>query len=236
MAEEDFDINSLAAYLHLDPQQVARLACRDRLPGRRISGEWRFSRAEIHHWLERRIGLSDEDELVAVEDVLDRSAPADEARDVSLKELLPREAIAIPLGARTRSSVIRSMVDLAAQTGWLWDPVKMVQAVRSREEMHPTALENGVALLHPRRPMASILGKAVVALGRTAAGIPFGGDRGVLTDVFFLICSVDDRSHLQTLARLSRMITTPGFLEQIREAPDRDEVHRLIVEAESRLT
>ncbi len=33
----------------------------------------------------------------------------------------------------------------------------MAEAVRSREQMQPTALENGVALLHPRRPMAKIL-------------------------------------------------------------------------------
>jgi deoxyxylulose-5-phosphate synthase len=59
--------------------------------------------------------------------------------------LLPLEAIAVPLNARTRNSVIDSMVELAAQTGWLWDPKAMAEAVHAREDMHPTALENGVA-------------------------------------------------------------------------------------------
>jgi PTS system nitrogen regulatory IIA component len=112
------------------------------------------------------------------------------------------------------------MVELAARTGWLWDPSKMAEAVGAREDMHPTALESGVALLHPRRPMPSILGQAFLALGRTEGGIPFGGSRGVLTDVFFLVCSIDDRGHLQTLARLSRIIASPGFLSRLREAPD----------------
>jgi len=40
----------------------------------------------------------------------------------------------------------------------------------------------GVALLHPRRPQASILGEAVLALGITGQGIPFGGTSG-LTDL-----------------------------------------------------
>ena len=44
------------------------------------------------------------------------------------------------------------MVQLAAETGWLWDPRAMADAVRSREEMHSTALENGVALLTPGGP------------------------------------------------------------------------------------
>jgi len=112
---------------------------------------------------------------------------------------------------------------------------KMVEAVRSREDMYPTTLENGVALLHPRRPMANILGQAFLALGVTPTGIPFGSERGILTDVFFLICSVDDRGHLRTLARLSRVITSPGLLAAIRQAPDAHAVRQLIVEAEASL-
>ena len=58
MPQSDFTIESLAAHLHLTPQQVSRLADRNKLPGRKVGGKWRFSRADIHHWLERRIGLS----------------------------------------------------------------------------------------------------------------------------------------------------------------------------------
>ncbi len=66
MRTEDFDIDNLASYLHLTPQQVTRLADRGKIPGRKVAGQWRFSPADIHHWLEARIGLSDEDELVEV--------------------------------------------------------------------------------------------------------------------------------------------------------------------------
>jgi PTS system nitrogen regulatory IIA component len=46
--------------------------------------------------------------------------------------------------------------------------------------------------------------------------MPFGAEGGQLTDLFFLICSVDDASHLRTLARLSRLIGSPGFIEALR--------------------
>jgi len=236
MSTEDFDLDSLAVYLHLTPQQVSRLADRGKLPGRKVAGQWRFSRAEIHHWLEDRIGLSDEDGLVEVEGLLRRSAEADEQGEVRIAELLPPEAIGIPLAARTRNSVFRAMVDLAAATGWLWDPEKMAEAVRAREDMHPTALENGVALLHPRRPMSGILEQAILALGCTSSGIPFGGEHGGLTDIFFLICSVSDRGHLRTLARLSRLIGSPDFLDELRLAPDAETAHKLIVETEAKLS
>ena len=114
--------------------------------------------------------------------------------------------MAVPLNARTRTSVIDKMVQLAAATGWLWDPDKMAEAVAAREHLHSTALDNGVALLHPRRPQPNILAQPFLAFGRTHRGIPFGDARGRLTDVFFLILSTDDRGHLRTLARLSRLI------------------------------
>ncbi len=235
MANDDFDLESLAEYLHLEVGKVARLAERGQIPGRRLGGAWRFSRPEVNLWLENRIGVSDLDELARVEGALDRAAPASAPPAERISELLPLEAIAVPLEARTRNSVITSMVDLAARTGWLWDTAKVVEAVRSREELHPTAMENGVAMLHPRRPMPSILGQAFVALGRTDRGLPFGDSHGSLTDIFFLLLSTDDRVHLWTLARLSRLIGQEGFVDALRAAETAAEAHAVILERENTL-
>jgi PTS system nitrogen regulatory IIA component len=234
MPHEDFDIESLAQYLHLAAGQVLRMAERGKLPGRRIGEQWRFSQAEIHHWLEDRIGVSDAEELSHVTGALDRAGPDDEAA-ISLAGLLNVSAIAVPLDARTRGSVVSAMTELAANAGLLWDPEKMAEAVRARENLHPTALENGVALLHPRRPLPGIIAEPFLALGITSQGIPFGGGRGNLTDVFFLIASADDRGHLRTLARLSRLISDAELLSGMRHATSASEVGELISSAEAKL-
>lgn len=235
MPYRDFDLDSLARYLHLTPQQVSRLAERGKLPGRKVGGQWKFARPEIHHWLEHQIGAADDDqELAQMESVLRRSAAAGQPHTVSVADLMPPEAIAVPLPAKTRNSVVTSMVDLAAGTGWLWDAPAMVEAVLAREDMYPTAQENGVALLHPRRPMGAILGQALVCLGITPGGIPFGGGSG-LTDVFFLICSLDDPGHLRVIARLSRVIGAAGFLDGLRAAPDAAAARDLVRQTETGL-
>ena len=72
-----------------------------------------------------------------------------------------------------------------------------------------------------------ILAQPLIAFGRTQSGMPFGAEGGQLTDLFFLICSVDDASHLRTLARLSRLIGSPGFLEALRFS---DTPHDLLAE------
>src|SRR5688572_20602529 len=109
MPHTDFDVNSLARYLHVAPAQVQKLAERGSVPGRKIAGQWRFSRGEIHHWLEERIGAADESDLVHVQGLLDRAAASQEASTVAISELVLPEAIAIPLAARTRNSVIKAM-------------------------------------------------------------------------------------------------------------------------------
>jgi PTS system nitrogen regulatory IIA component len=233
MATEDFDVDSLAAYLHMMPAQIGRLAERGQIPARRVGGAWRFSQAEVHHWLEQRIGASDAGELEAMEDALKRSDTPTEQEDFRLADLIQTEAVAVPLAARTRASAIAAMADLAAGTGLLWDPVKMAEAVEAREQMHPTALDNGAALLHPRRPMPTILAEAVVAVGVTSSGVPFGGR--TLTDVFFLICSTSDHEHLRILARLSRLIAQPDFLDQLRASADPAEVTAIIGAREDEL-
>jgi PTS system nitrogen regulatory IIA component len=233
MSHEDFDVDRLAEYIHLRADQVVRLAERGKLPGRRIAGQWKFSKGEIHQWWEERIGGSDEDELAEVETVLQGSG-ADELSPVSLSALLPTGAIALHLEARTRSSVITAMVKLASQTGFLWDEEKMEEAVRARESLHPTALDNGIALLHPRRPLGSILSEPFLAIGRTVSGIRFGGGP-TLTDVFFLICSCDDRGHLRILARLSRLVADTSFLMRFRELENARDARSLIEEYERKL-
>jgi PTS system nitrogen regulatory IIA component len=233
VAEEDFDIASLAAYLHMLPAQIMKLADRGKLPARRIGGQWRFSRPEVHLWLEDRIGISDDAELAELETNLERVDPQ-EPGGITLESLIPLEAIAIPLAARTRGSVVAAMAELAAGTGLLWDSAKMAEAVLAREAMHPTALDIGVALLHPRRPQSSILGQAVVALGITGQGIPFGGTGG-LTDVFFLICATSDHEHLRILARLSRLITDSSWLSELRGAEDATRARELMVRRDADL-
>jgi PTS system nitrogen regulatory IIA component len=83
--------------------------------------------------------------------------------------------------------------------------------------------------------LATILAEPFLALGRTYQGVPFGGDHGGLTDLFFLICSTDDQGHLRTLARLSRLLNDAAFLNGIRDAEDPFTLHAWIARREGEL-
>jgi PTS system nitrogen regulatory IIA component len=228
MPFSNMSIDQLSRYIHLPTDQVRKLLDRGLLPSRRVNGELLISKDEVHRWLERRIGISDEVELLRVERALDGSVPAGEVEEsVVVSRLFPAGSVLIPMDARTRDSAIRSMVRLAVGTGLLWDEAAMIEAVKEREDLHSTALDNGVALLHSRRPMSGILGDTFLSLGILGNGISFGsGDR--LTDIFFLICSMSDRIHLRILARLSRILSAPNFLSDLREVQCEQDVRDLI--------
>ncbi len=229
MSQEDFDVASLAVYLHITPQQVEKLASRGKVPGRKVQGRWIFSFAEIHHWMEERMGVLEDGELQRVEASLNP-----ETHESPLTQMLAAESISIPLRAKTKRSVIEEMVSLCEATGMLWDADRMVEAIRAREELQSTAMPNGVALLHPRRPLSNALGEPLMSLGVSPSGIPFGGRRG-LTHVFFLICSTDDRGHLHTLARLTRMFQNEQFVPQILEAESADDAKSIFDRTEAEL-
>lgn len=231
---EVYSINQIAPVLKLDTRQLQRMAERGDIPARKVGGEWRFTHSEILEWLEGRVGGGNAQELMELEKMMERLGAETALENRPISELLLLDGMKVPLRGRTGKSIVREMVETAMQTNLLWDPDAMETAIFEREAMCPTALENGAALLHPRHPMTDILGDPFIAFGRTPAGVPFASN-GVLTDVFFLICSVNDTQHLRTLARLGRILTVPEFLPQLRELEDSSEILRLFRETEAEL-
>lgn len=226
MNSETMDVEQLAAYLRRDVREVGKLANRGHLPGRKVGGVWRFARAEINHWIETQLPDYSEEQLTHLERH-DESQPL-------LATFLSRDSIAVPMRGTTKSAVLRELVRLADESCHVYDDEALLEAVRTREELASTALPTGVAIPHPRRPLPTALGDAVIAYGRSPSGIPFGG-KGMLTDLFFLVACRDDRTHLSVLARLTRVLQVPGFLDDLRQSETAVESYEKIVAAEQEL-
>lgn len=224
------DVNAVASLLHVLPKQVQRWAERGHIPAQKINGEWRFARAAVHQWIEDK--LHDLEGQEQMDDVVKHHL-------VSVAEQLPIEAIDLQLNARTVSSVIDELSKVAASTGLLWDADEMAKAVRQREEIASTALECGVSLMHPRRPLTNYLAEPFITLGITSKPLPMSlaGEENdsCMVDVFFLLCSTDDTDHIRTLARLGRLIRQPDFLDNLRQAQTPAEVLDVIRQAEEKI-
>ena len=93
---------------------------------------------------------------------------------IALADLLHEQQVILRLSSRKPANAIREIVDVLASdiTGRkIAEPEAFLQEVLAREQMHPSAVENGVAFPHAR---TDLVDEIVIGVGRSRAGIPFG--------------------------------------------------------------
>ena len=227
MPYRNMSLDELARHIGMDARLVRKLAERGRLPGQMIGGEWRFNRAQMLDWLQREMHSLETQHLRNLE-----RAMRDEDSDRVIGAHLATEGVEMNLPARSRASVLRELVRLGERTGLVYDSAELVEALEAREALAPTALPRGIAFPHPRRPLPYATAEPLVCLGRVPAGIPFGAPDGRLTDIFVLVCAVDERQHLGILARLAMMFST-DLPERLREVGDSAAAVELMLETEA---
>lgn len=225
MEKRIYSIEQVAKFLNLPEKKIQKLAEHGELEGLKIQGKWNFSKADLLVWFEKAMSDTDDaDHLSRMEDFAQHHVPQDEPEESNLSELITPETVLFPFSAKTKDSVIRELSAKGAALGKVWDPDRLADALRFREEMMSTAMENGVAILHPRRPMPDNTAESFVLLGAALRGIPFGGGYNNLTDTFFLVCAMDDQTHLRLLASIARILKKPGFLDRLRELESAKEI------------
>lgn len=200
----------VAASLGLDARAVERLAEAGELAARQVDGRWRFRAGDVANWAAVNLPAIPKGQLRSR-----RLAGADLFISLSLRP----EAVAVPLDARTSTSVLLELVRLAYSTGQITNRDDLFGALCEREKQKSTALPGGVAIPHSSQVGRQVVSDwPVIAAGRVSSGIPFGDPCGELTDLFFLLCCPDYRSHLVCLGRLCRLLSEPGVLADLRDA------------------
>ncbi|MFN8853977.1 MAG: PTS sugar transporter subunit IIA [Planctomycetaceae bacterium] len=232
MAHDFLTLEELAEQLGRDRREVEKQVQRGRIPGHRVDGTCRFHPAEIRHWLEQEIREVSSEELAGIESA---QKAFDPAHDSPLAALLAPELVEVPLDARTKRSVLESLIEVAGRTWQIWEPAVLLAACLDRESAMPTAFESGVAIPHPRNPQPQALGQSLLAFGKTSSGIPFGGPHRTLTDMFFLVLCRDSHTHLAVLARLGRLLQQPGFVDNLRATETSRDAYELILAADEGL-
>ena len=230
-----FNLSEAAEYLHLQEESVEELARRGEIPCEKQGGRLIFRHNEIDEWASRRVlGFNDE----KLSDFHRRSTAKyhDLSNELAIvPALLKPEWIAPAMTCRSKSSVIREMVDLADRTGLLCYRDELLESLVEREKLCSTALSGGLALLHPRNHEPYMFEDSFVVLGKSVGQIPFGSPDRSTTDIFFLICCQDDRIHLHVLARLCMMCHQTSLLLELRGTNDPHELHRLLVASEQQV-
>ncbi len=232
MPYRNMTLEAFAKHVGMDARDVRRLADRGKLPAQKVGGEWRFNRARVTEWLQQEMPALDHQRLIGIEQAMGvRHA---DGGDMVVTDLIGVEGVDVVFAANTKASVLRELVNLAEQTGLLYDPKGLLDALHAREGLCSTAMPNGVALPHPRQPMPYASAEPLICVARPTRGIGFGSADGKLTHLFFLICCHDDRHHLRVLARLVRLLDEQT-IDDVMHAETRGELLELLIEKERKL-
>lgn len=232
MSSDSLTLLELAKLLNRDARALEKQAEQGKLPGKRVAGHWKFHRSDVQDWLEKQFGELSDRQLADVERGIG-GQPSDQAGlSILVSSMMTEETNAVPLDARTARGVLQKLVDVANAHWQVYTPTEVYEAVRQREELCSTALPSGIAIPHPRRPNPEALADHVIAFGKTTTGIPFGGPDNPMCDLFFLILCRDEKTHLQVLSRLSRMILRQGFVDGLRAAENSSDALALIQKTE----
>jgi excisionase family DNA binding protein len=221
-------VKQLATYLNVNERTVLKLVQAGALPGVKVGNQWRFRKAMIDTWLDdQMLGISPRHVEVARSDASSRMLTLTTCFEAS--HILPE------LSGATKTSAVVELAVHAQKLGLVRDETWFVGALIQRENVMPSAIGNGIALLHTLRRDPEQVVKPFMVLGRSREGIDFDSLDGKPTHLFFVLGLKYDELHLLWLAKLVQMLAQSDVLPSILGASDADAIYGLLLEAERRL-
>ena len=208
-------VKDVAGLLNISEKTVYRWIDERKLPGYRLSGQYRFNRAELLEWATaNRINVSphifEEPESTA-------------ARLPELSDALEAGGVYYRLAGATKPSALRSVVEVLRLPDQV-DREFLLQVLLAREALESTAIGDGIAIPHVRNPIVLHVPQPVVTLCFLEQPVDFGALDGQAVHTLFTMISPTVKAHLHLLSRLAFALRDPDFKSLIVKQAGRDEI------------
>ena len=233
MAREILTLKQAAEHIHLQANELKHFAQRGEIEAFERNGEWFFEHRALDEWAQRDMLATGKKQLAARHrEMMDENRKA-EKKEWGVSNLFDLTSVSLCVTAKAKAGILRDMTDLAVKSGHVNDPDALFKELVAREEAAPTAIGQGVALLHPRFHDPYLFDETFIAYGRAERPVFFGAPNGEATRHFFLVCSTDHSIHMHILARLAMLAHGTDLMEKLDEATESEEIISIITEAES---
>jgi PTS system nitrogen regulatory IIA component len=148
--------------------------------------------------------------------------------------LLDAGLVFFHLPGATREGVLEEVSRQIALRGLVRDAGELAARLIKRENDGCTGVGHGIAIPHCRLDRLS---REIVAFASTEVPVDFGAADGIPVDLIFLVVSpaLEAAAHLQAVARVSRVLRTPGLVEALRAATSAEDLVEALRAAEAGL-
>src|SRR5579864_4306522 len=198
----ELNVREVAEIFEVPESQVYRWVQKDHLPSRQVNDRPVFNRTELLEWATVR-------KIRFLPNLLQEQGTP----------VAPSESLAVALGAGgviavpgrgTKPEVLREVTRcLPLPEGC--DRDLLLQLFLARESLGSTAVGDGIAIPHPRRPVVLAVDHPVLTICFLDPPVDFGATDRQPVHTLFVLVSPTIRSHLSMLARVACVLRDPAF-------------------------
>jgi len=154
-----------------------------------------------------------------------------EVKNFSLAELIERGGLYRDVKGNTPREVLSALIGALPPIPSI-TAEGLLKAVLEREALMSTSAGGGIALPHPRNPLAGSDAEQFVALAFPEHPIKWNSLDGKPVNTLMLIVSASAKQHLQTLSEITFFCREEAFCRMLRERAPKEDLLGLIREAE----
>lgn len=151
-----------------------------------------------------------------------------------IADLLTEEVIIGDIASRDKAGVLREFSEVLFSAGKVGSAGAVLDVLTKREALGSTGIGDGIAIPHGK---LSGIREIILAFGISRQGVEFDALDGRPSHIFFLLIAPEEApsEHLKALARISRLLKSSLFREDLVRLSDAKGLLERIVQEEEGL-
>lgn len=227
----DLKIKDVAELLHVSESTIRRWLTEGKIPAYRLNQQYRFSRNEVEDWvMDQKRGANPATHFGDFHIKESTNLPQTGNKQFSLYRAIHKGNVLAGVAGKTKAEVIRSTMRIMSQDLGL-DADVLTELLLDRENLQPTALNNGVGIPHTRDFLLSSH-HDVVTIVFPENPLEYGALDGKPVHSLFFLFACDDKKHLHLLAKIAHLSSQPAALNLLRNNPSKEAVLAYVKEWE----
>ncbi|MGM0453339.1 MAG: PTS sugar transporter subunit IIA [Thermodesulfobacteriota bacterium] len=223
----ELSLDQFAKCMDMPPSTIERWIRQGRMPVKRKGDNCIFSQQALEKWAE-------EHNLAFCKPGVEQTQPAEEGPQ-GLLPVMKRGGICYDVPGDSVAEALRAAVDRMKAPAGEKEKQRLYENLLDREQMMSTGIGNGVAIPHPRTPLAEAEVPAQIATCFLEKPVDFSAVDKKPVFVLFVLVAPTSQCHLHLLSRISFCLRDAHFLEMLAEKPDPERLLEKAGEFDQRL-
>ncbi len=221
----DLKLKDVADLLNVSEMTVRRWLADGKIPAYRINHQYRFSRVEIENWvLNHKLPLNPDEknqsELKFIEEEEIELPPTKGGvKQFNLFRAIHKGGVINKARGNTKEELIRAATKTIAESLEL-DSEVISDLLLDRENLQPTALNNGIGIPHPRDFLLNTT-HDVVTVVFPENPVEYGALDGKPVNTLFFLFACQDKSHLHLLAKIAHFCSDKKTITFLNTHPSK---------------